>query len=149
MRTFMIAVLLVTAAAMPAQTDPLSRLVELAFSIGFGGPLGGKICTALGITSNNQPLPVEQISVGTQGNSRSFNVSRHRGRLDIILSHKTKDETTVFLTSSSGDLEKALREKNGQALAEIPVALAADDFAAEKSWWTGNWLKNYEAARKN
>jgi hypothetical protein len=62
----------------PVEDGPLARMVEIAFANSLGGPLSGKICTALGITKNNQSFPVEQLSSTTGGNGRSFNVSRNR-----------------------------------------------------------------------
>jgi hypothetical protein len=139
--------LLAPVSAAAAPVDPLARLVGIVFSIGFGGPLGGKVCTALGITTSDQSFPVEQLSVGVPGNTRSLNVSRHRGRLDIVISHKTKDETTIYLTSEKGELEKALQENNPKTILEIPVAAADAGFQAEKAWWLEAWLPAYEAGQ--
>jgi hypothetical protein len=134
----------------PSVEDGLiERMVEIAFATGFGGPLSGRICTALGITTDNEPLPVEQLSAGVPGNTRSFNVSRHRGRLDVIIALKTKEETTVFLTTARGTLEKAVQEKQGEPLREIPVADAMPSFEKEKSWWLDTWLKARDAAAPN
>lgn len=124
----------------PTEIGPLSPVVEIAFSIGFGGPLSGRVCTALGVTAKNQTFPVEQISSGASGNSRSLNVSRHRGYLDIFISRNTKEETLVFLTNATGQLFKAVREKKGIPIEEIPVADAVALFDAEKTWWLETWL---------
>lgn len=127
------------------QADPmLARIVEIAFATGFGGPLSGKICTALGVTRNNEPFPVEQISAGTPEASRSFNASRHRGRLDVIIALKTKQETTVYLTSAQGMLEKAVQQKQGGTIQEIPVTDATPGFEKEKAWWLNSWLKTHD-----
>ena len=128
----------------PTESGPLAPVVEVAFSIGFGGPLSGKLCTFLGITKNNQTFPVEQISSGKSGDSRSLNVSRHRGYLDIFISRNTKEETVVFLTNATGTLFKAAREKKGALMEEIPMADATPLFEVEKTWWIDTWL----AARK-
>jgi hypothetical protein len=151
--TALIALLLPVSAAQtrrPAEDGPLENLVRIAFAGGFGGPLSGKICTALGVTANNEPLPVEQISARAEGNTRTFNVSRHRGWLDVIIAVKVKDQTTVFLTSAKGDLEKAVLDKQGQPVREIPAADVMPAFEAEKSWWLDVWLKTQSAgpARK-
>jgi hypothetical protein len=127
------------------QADPmLARIVEIAFATGFGGPLSGKICTALGVTKDNQPFPVEQITAGAPESSRSFNASRHRGHLDVIIALKTKLETTVYLISAQGVLEKAVQQKQGAMLQEIPVAEATQGFEKEKSWWLNTWLKTHD-----
>jgi hypothetical protein len=120
-------------------------MVQLAFATGFGGPLSGKICTALGITTNNEPLPVEQISVNSPVGGKAFNVSRHRGRLDIIIAIKTKDATTLFLTSATGGLEKAIVQKQGQPILEMPAADAVADFEREKAWWLETYLKTHNS----
>ena len=124
----------------PTEIGPLAPIVEIAFSIGFGGPLNGRLCTALGITTKNEAFPVEQLSSGPSGNSRSLNVSRHRGWLDIVISRNTKEETLVFLTDATGELHKAVREKKGTPSQEIPLAEAAPFFDAEKTWWLETWL---------
>jgi hypothetical protein len=129
----------------PVQADPmLARIVEIAFATGFGGPLSGKICTALGVTKDNEPFPVEQITAGTPEASRSFNASRHRGRLDVIIALKTKQETTVYLASAQGVLEKAVHQKQGEMIQEIPVTDATPGFEKEKAWWLDTWLKTRE-----
>jgi len=128
----------------PVENGPLARIVAIAFATGFGGPLSGKICTSLGVTVNKEVLPVEQLSAASGGNSRSFNVSRHRGHLDVIISLKTKEETTVFLMSAQGDLEKTVQEKPGEQLREVPPADAMAAFQREKSWWLDTWLKLHD-----
>ena len=134
--------------AAPTEEGPLLRIVDFAFATGFGGPLGGRICTALGVTRNNQPLPVEQISVNASGVARTFNVSRHRGRLDVIVTVKTKDETTIFLTSAKGDLEKAIQapQAKPQEPREIAAGEATPLFEKEKAWWL-DWLSLHGAAK--
>jgi hypothetical protein len=152
MRSFKVGVAMIAVAvalAMPgiaaqpapaAEDGPLARLVQIAFANGAGGPLSGRICTALGITQNNQNFPVEQISAGAQGNSRSFNASRHRGRLDVIMALKTKEETLVFLTSARGNLEKVVLDKPGMPIREIPVVDGMSAFEKEKAWWLDTWM---------
>jgi hypothetical protein len=131
-------------AAPPAPDEgPLARLVQIAFANGYGGPLNGRICTALGITDKNEPLPVEQLSSAVGSDNRSFNVSRHRGRLDVIIALRTKEETLAFLTSAGGVLEKAVLEKKDQPLRQIPLGDAQVAFEKEKSWWLDNWVKTH------
>ena len=125
----------------PTEIGPLAPLVEVAFGTGFGGPLSGRLCTALGITIKDESFPVEQLSSGPSGDSRSFNVSRHRGWLDIVISRNTNEETLVFLTTAAGNLQKAVREKKDTPTQEIPLAEAAPFFDAEKTWWLDTWMK--------
>jgi hypothetical protein len=126
--------------AAQSEDGPLSRLVQIAFANGAGGPLSGKICTALGVTKDNESFPVEQLSESAQGNSRSFNVSRHRGHLDVIVALKTKEATLVFLTSAKGDLAKVVLEKPGMPIREIPINDGMAAFEKEKAWWLGTWM---------
>ena len=151
LQTALAAVLLTALAApgaSPTEEGPLLRLVDFAFATGFGGPLSGRICTALGVTRNRKPLPVEQLSVSASGIGRTFNVSRHRGRLDVIVALKTKESTTVFLTSANGDLQKAIQSASArpEELREIPGAEAVPVFEKEKAWWL-EWLSVHGAAK--
>ena len=71
--------------------------------------------------------------------------SRHRGRTDIILTRRVGKDTTLFLTSVKGDLEKAVLAKDGQTMQNIEASAAASDFDTEKAFWLDTWLKDFDA----
>jgi hypothetical protein len=119
-------------------------MVRKAFETGFGGPLSGRVCTALGISRDSGPLPVEQISVDVLGEKRTFNVSHHRGPLDIIITSRRGRSTTIFLASKDGELVKAITQTGGEiggTYSEISVAEARTLFEEQATWWLKVWLK--------
>ena len=56
-----IPIVLFAQAESAADGGALAPVVRRAFETGFGGPLGGRVCTALGLTKNDEPLPVERL----------------------------------------------------------------------------------------
>jgi hypothetical protein len=131
-------------AADKPEEGPLLRLANVVLADGAGGPLNGTLCTALGLTRSNEPFPVEQEEARGKDYTRSLNVSRHRGRTDIVMTRRSGKDITLFLTSVKGDLEKAVLAK-GSDTQEIEVSAAASDFDAEKAFWLDTWLKDYDA----
>lgn len=132
------------AAAKPEE-GPLLHLAEVVLADGAGGPLNGAMCTALGVTRNGLPFPVEQEEARGKDYVRSLNVSRHRGRTDIVMTRRAGKDTTLFLTSVGGNLEKAVLAKQGQPIEEIALDAAASDFQMEKTFWLDTWLKDFDA----
>lgn len=129
------------------EEGPLLHLVEVVFADGAGGPLTGRLCTALGVTKDNRSFPVEQETARGKDYNRSLNVSRHRGMTDIIMTKRAGGDTTLFLTTVKGDLVKAIAER-GSKIEDLDPAAAAADFEAEKAWWMNTWLKDYDAKHR-
>lgn len=137
--------LLIQSALLCAQNSDAGGVLEpvvlAAFATGFGRPLSGPLCTALGITEKGVELPVEQLSATEGDTSRSFNVSRHRGSLDIVMSRRTPKDLIVLRGSSEGGFVRAIRVKEGGSIENLPGEDAAPEFERERAWWLETWLK--------
>lgn len=86
---------------------------------------------------------MEQLSAKAGDVARSFSVSRHRGRLDIVISRRSVSDLVVFLLSSEGALVKAIRITEETPVENVSAAAAAPDLEQEKAYWLDTWLKQH------
>ncbi len=126
----------VSASQSSVDESVLSKVADYTFQNGADIDLSGKLCTPLGLTQNKQNFPVKQYVIDTDTNKQTINVSRARGRVDIIIFYRTANEGTLYLTSVDGDLESAIHAtKTGVEVLNLAAAKA--DFEREKAWWIG------------
>lgn len=126
----------IVAVSQSADEGILSKAADYTFKNGADINLSGKLCTPLGVTQNKADFPVRQYVVETETNKQTLNVSRVRGRVDIIIFYRTANEGTLYLTSVDGDLEGAIHAtKTGVEVLNLAAAKA--DFEREKAWWLG------------
>jgi hypothetical protein len=123
----------------PSATEvgPLSHLADVDFQMGTSVNYSANICAALGVTQPGTPFPVKQRGVTTDDAvNHYFMVSRVRGRIDIIISHRTATEGDFYLTSVQGDLEQAVHAQQGVMPARVPLSDAVRaDFEKDKALW--------------
>lgn len=125
------------AAPQASDVGPLSHLADVDFQSGTSVNYSANICAALGVTQPGTPFPVQQRGMTTDdGVNHYFMVSRVRGRIDIIISHRTATEGDFYLTSVQGDLEQAVHAQKGVMPARVPLSDAVKaDFEKDKAMW--------------
>jgi hypothetical protein len=124
------------AQAQASEDGPLSHLAEVAFQTAPDVNYNANICAALGVTQPGTPFPVKQRNVVTGDVTHHFMVSRIRGRIDIIIAHRTANDGEFYLTSVQGDLEQAVHAQKGIMPARVPMTDAVRaDFEKEKALW--------------
>ena len=127
-----------TATRLKKDEFPLLGVRDAVVKDGKKGTFHGGISTLLGLTENNEPLPIKQKKVEERDLIRIVNVS-NRNKEDMIIGHRAKDNSaaTLYRTSPAGTLVKAISFKKDTGYSEIPKADARAGFEKESSFWAG------------
>ena len=117
-----------------AQAGVLSAPAQAVSEDGADISLAWRLSQALGLSRDGDAFPMKQKLIFGRSLRRTFNVSRARGRVDIVLFSRSATEGVLYLTSVRGELEKAVRATK-TSIVEVPRAAAAAGFETEKAWW--------------
>jgi len=136
-RTWLIAVTVLAAFAVPAATSTLGRLVDAVLRQGPDSQLPAHLSVVLGLSPVERTTAVKQAVIRDGDTVRTFNVcvGNHKDLVMLVTNEKTQ-ATKAYLLTAAGVLRKAIDYQAGGAPRERPRKEARKDFANEIKFWT-------------
>ncbi|MFA6093659.1 MAG: hypothetical protein WCU88_08890 [Elusimicrobiota bacterium] len=118
-----------------AEIGPLTGIAEKVLETGEAGKLPARFCIALGISTSEEPCPLHALSVNSDRYKEIIMAGARRDGLDIILIYRTNTAATFFLTSTKGQLLKAIHVESYQQIQYPSLDEVRADFEREKAFW--------------
>jgi hypothetical protein len=114
----------------------LSALARKVLEAKSGGNFSGPVCTALGLSQNNEECFFYGVSSMEAAILHQVMVTQARGKTEIAFLYLLNGEAKVVLASEEGRLEKGVAASERRSeVSEIPASEASACLEREKAFW--------------